>query len=136
MPKTYAKSLIYKDVKCVGPDKTANEDISALIKILTPYADKWRSIGAQLGFKTHELGVIEAESAVQSEGPIAFLIATLQEWGKWPNSTLGVKHTTYANLNSLEAALSSPSVNLIEEGRKLREDLQNFKQGVSNKIMC
>ena len=54
----------------------------------------------------------------------------LCEWGKWPRTTLGVKHNKYATLESLENALKSPMVDLDEVASHLREDLEKVKQGV------
>ena len=114
----------------IAPAKLESHDITLLIKILSPYSGKWRAIGEQLGFKTHELGAIEADHEIQSGGLNGFLSAMLCEWGKWPRTTLGVKHNKYATLESLENALKSPMIDLDEVASHLREDLEKVKQGV------
>ena len=126
MPLTSIVAVVHSGQ---GSTQLNLDDIVHLIKILTPYAGKWRVIASQLGFKHHEAGIIEGNKQFQSHGAVGFLSAMLDDWGKWPNSTLGVTHNSHANLEALENALSSTSVDLVEVANNLRRDLRNARSG-------
>ena len=103
------------------------EDVGYLVEILATSSGKWREIGIQLGFTPNEL-----DSLPFSPKPVNCLTYMLNEWTQW---VIGGNHNKCANMEDLERALRSGTVNLEDVADELRAKLMQDK-GQFLCIMC
>ena len=90
-------------------DQRLNErDVITIIKLIHHHGDKWKFIGAELGFLPSELRQIEAAPLLMLNAPLSYLQELLSLWIEWPTED----HPHLPTLKALITALRSSLVGL------------------------
>lgn len=90
-------------------DQRLNErDVITIIKLIHHHGDKWKFIGAELGFLPSELRQIEAAPLLMLNAPLSYLQELLSLWIEWPTED----HPHLPTLKALITALQSSLVGL------------------------
>ena len=78
---------------------------TCLYEQLLKHGDKWSTIASHLGFRQHELRIIQAKPLLLNDAPESWLRTMLSEWLEWaPGDSRG--SGDFATLNGLKKALN------------------------------